>query len=115
MKVDPYTIEIVEDIEQIIGRSCYNPNSYDGWTGEEGKSFRYPVWYRVRTTKGEYIEKSSKGRISEIRAGDYDQMKYKFGSNHLYVGRAIVEILHYLERRYGLDFEELEKKKIVRK
>ena len=36
-------------------------------------------------------------------------MKYKFGSNHLYIGEAIVNALEYLERQYGLDFNELTK------
>lgn len=35
-------------------------------------------------------------------------MKYKFGSNELFVGRELIEILEFLEKRYGLDFNELE-------
>ena len=36
-------------------------------------------------------------------------MKYKFGSNELYIGKGIIGILEYLEKRYGLDFNQLEK------
>ena len=35
-------------------------------------------------------------------------MKYKFGSNELYIGKGIIGILEYLEKRYGLDFNQLE-------
>ena len=35
-------------------------------------------------------------------------MKYKFGSNELFVGRGIINILEYLENRYKIDFDELE-------
>jgi hypothetical protein len=38
-------------------------------------------------------------------------MKYKFGSNHLFVGEGIRKILEELESRYGLDFNKLEKQK----
>ena len=36
-------------------------------------------------------------------------MRYKFGSNELYVGQGLINVLEYLENRYGLNFEELEK------
>ena len=39
-------------------------------------------------------------------------MKYKFGSNHLYIGLGIAELMTALEERYGLDFEQLENKKM---
>jgi hypothetical protein len=35
--------------------------------------------------------------------------KYKFGRIDFFVGYAIKNILDHLEKRYGLDFEELEK------
>lgn len=35
-------------------------------------------------------------------------MKYKFGSNELYIGQGLMNVLEYLEDRYGLDFEKLE-------
>lgn len=34
---------LIFELEYIIGSECYNPNSYDGYTGEEGKEFRYPI------------------------------------------------------------------------
>ena len=33
MKIDKNTIGLISEIEYKIGNSCYNPNSYDGYTG----------------------------------------------------------------------------------
>jgi hypothetical protein len=35
-------------------------------------------------------------------------MKYVFGSNHLFIGKGIYNILNELEKRYGLDFNKME-------
>ena len=35
-------------------------------------------------------------------------MKYKFGSNELFIGQGFIKIMEYLELRYGIDFNELE-------
>ena len=45
MQLTKRTIQLICDLERIIGNECYNPNSFDGWTLEEGKDFRYPVTY----------------------------------------------------------------------
>lgn len=36
-------------------------------------------------------------------------MRYRFGSNNLYIGNAVTKILERLEKKYGLDFNELTK------
>lgn len=36
-------------------------------------------------------------------------MSYIVGANYLQIGKGIVDLLEELERRYGLDFNELEK------
>ena len=40
MKLTKKTIQLICELESIIGDECYNPNSFDGWTLEEGCSFR---------------------------------------------------------------------------
>lgn len=35
-------------------------------------------------------------------------MKYVFGSNHLFIGKGIYNILSELEKMYGLDFNKME-------
>ena len=37
-------------------------------------------------------------------------MCYRFDANELCIGAAIVDVLEMLEERYGIDFNELEKK-----
>ena len=32
--------DLIAKLEYLIADSCYNPNSYDGYTGEEGCAFR---------------------------------------------------------------------------
>lgn len=34
-------------------------------------------------------------------------MRYKFGSNNLFIGNAIVKVLERLEQKYGMKFDEL--------
>lgn len=106
MKLTKKTIELICDLERIIGRECYNPNSLNGYTWEEGCSFRYPVWYE--TPSGTDV--STKARINAMDKAHIDTIRYKFGSNHLYIGNAIVNVLNHLEATYGISFDELVKK-----
>ena len=36
-------------------------------------------------------------------------LHYKFGANYLFVGNGLINVLNYLENRFGLDFDELVK------
>ena len=107
MKLTKATTDLICELEHIIGNQCYNPNSLNGYTLEEGLEFRYPVWYEDKDghdTKTSFkIRNLDKSKINTIR--------YKFGSNHLYVGEAIVEALEFLENKFGLDFNELAKQR----
>lgn len=109
MKLNKKTAHLVAQLENIIGSSCYNPNSYNGYTGEYGKEFKYPVWATTRYGSDEKYQYGidSALRRKQIKQEDVDSMFYKFGSNHLHIGEAIVKVLEYLEREYNLDFEEL--------
>ena len=105
MKLTKKTIQLICELESIIGDECYNPNSFDGWTLEEGCSFRYPVSYEDKDDmahKTRYkVENMDKNHINSIR--------YVFGSNNLFIGSAIVKVLERLEQKYDLDFDELVK------
>lgn len=50
--------------------------------------------------------------IRELDPEYIQTMKYKFGSNHLYIGDGIVDALKFLEEKYDINFNELEQKKI---
>ncbi len=103
--MDKNVINLISELEYMIGSECYNPNSYDGWTGVEGLGYRYPVKYlleesnELHTTRGE-------AKLTCPEA--IDSMKYVFGSNHLFIGKGIYKILSELEKRYGINIEKLE-------
>lgn len=111
MVIDNDMTEIICDLEYLIGSETYNPNSYDGWNCIEGCSFRYPVNFckNEEDFENETLTKT-KSKIKYIDSDCINTMKYKFGSNHLYIGCGIVKVLEFLEKRYHLDFNQLEKK-----
>lgn len=110
MKIDEKMADLICELEHIIGNQTYNPNSYNGWTGEEGCSYKYPVSFCKNKEALENRELvKTKSKIKYIDAECVKTMKYAFGSNHLYVGDGLVEILEFLEERYDIDFNELEK------
>lgn len=100
---------LIFEMEYIIGSECYNPNSYDGYTGEEGCNFRYPVLIFDEEFHG--LAKY-KCEIYDGKAKYIDTMKYVFGSNHLFIGNGLLNVLSMLERRYGLDFNKLEEQRL---
>ena len=112
MKLTTEMSRIVAELEYLIGSECYNPNSYDGWNDIEGCAFRYPVQFPMGEGEFERV----KSRITnhyfvsdnDITPTAVTYMKYKFGSNELFVGRGIINILEFLEKRYNINFNELE-------
>lgn len=115
MEITNKTAKLIADLEYLIGKECYNPNSYDGWNDIEGCDFRYPI--NVPNDEGKYQKIRSRITNSyliddkDITPSAVKYMKYKFGSNELYVGKGIINILEYLEERYNIDFEKLEDNK----
>ena len=125
MKLTKKTAKLVCDLEYLIGSRCYNSNSYNGWTGDEGCDFRYPVWIDIGYTPKKMIvddygfvrEDLNKCKIygkaytfhPEMRPKDASSLRYKFGSNELFIGAGIIDVLDFLEERYNIDFVELEK------
>ena len=112
MIISEKTAELVSELEYIIGDSCYNPDSYNGWTGEYGASFRYPVWYSSVDDQGNVREEKIWGRLSDrTSAKSISSAFYKFAANHLCIGNALQELLTHIEKRYGISFDEMEEKK----
>ena len=113
MKPDEDIIRLICSLERYIGSECFNTKSYNGNTMIEGLDFRYPLTYTVTGADGEeYTHKTNylNPNNTGITKKTVETMKYRFGANELYVGKAIVNLLSALEERYGIDFEELEKK-----
>lgn len=97
--------DLIAKLEYLIADSCYNPNSYDGYTGEEGCAFRYPVWVYQNEKFNKYY-----GNIKDLTPEQISTIKYKFGSNHLFIGDGLMNVLDYLEKRYDINFDAMEKK-----
>lgn len=112
MKLDDKMCKVIADLEYLIGSECYNPNSYDGWNDIEGCGFRYPI--NIPNCKGEYIKIRAKIndsyliRKEDITSEAITYMKYRFGSNELFIGKGLINILEYIENRYDIDFNKLE-------
>lgn len=114
MKIGPEMAKLICELEYLLGGECYNPSSYDGWTGSEGLEYRYPV-YALKDPESNELSKF-RGNVAES-ANRFSErtvrtMKYKFGANHLFVGNGIKKVLEAIEERYDLDFNELEAKHI---
>ena len=79
-------------LEYIIGRNCYNY--------QRGKFFRYPVRYRKNGT----VYKCSS--IANAPEECIASMYYQFGTNILYIGKAINEIIQFLNQKFDItDFD----------
>ena len=107
MNLTKKTIQLICDLERLIGEECYNPNSFDGWTLEEGREYRYPITYTDKDGNGRKAWSTLQG----LDKKSVNTMHYKFGSNNLFIGIGLHNVLEYLEDKYGLDFDELTKKK----
>ena len=110
MKLTKEIANLIYDMEYIIGSSCENPNSYNGYTDEEGLDFRYPVHVYRSLEDNSPLKFRTKVRGIE-NPEMVETMKYKFGSNHLWIGTALEDVLDMLEECFGIDFNELEEKR----
>ncbi len=115
MKLNNKMSSVIADLEQLIGSECYNPNSYDGWNDVDGCEFRYPI--SIRKKSGEFVK--IRGNINtsalinkdDITLDSVKYMKYRFGSNELFIGLGLINVLEYLEDRYDLNFNDLEQQR----
>ena len=80
MKNTQNIASLIARLEYEVGKECFNPNSYDGYTGVEGLGYRYPV--KVYQKKSMQVYKN---KISKISPSEIYTMKYVFGSNHLFM------------------------------
>lgn len=121
MKEAPEIIELLHEVEYILGNQCYNGNiqnygAWGQWEGE-GRSFRYPVRYydeedEIRKYSSKLprkLDENFKKKSVFLSEEEMSDAHYAFGANHLYVFRGLKKILNYLEDRYAISFLELEK------
>ncbi len=89
--------KLIGELEYIVG-NCYHNKQKRG-----GFYFRYPESF-TRDGKRFY----RKGKAYCPKDDEINTMRYETGANHLYIGKALVKVLEYLEDRYDLDFDDLE-------
>lgn len=106
MKLTPKIAKLICEMEYLVGKECYNPNSYNGYTDEEGCGYRYPVYICNDNKPGNLLKYRYK--VLSSKPDQIKTLKYKFGSNHLFIGKGLINVLTMLEERYGIDFNELE-------
>ena len=102
--------ELMVDLENSIGNQCYNGNiqnygSWGAWEGQ-GREFKYPLNYYTKETKHK-----QKYLSNDMNAEEIISAYYAFGANQLHIGKAVIKAIELIERRYDLDFVELEKKR----
>jgi len=95
-------MNLIAQLEAIVGANFENQQ-------ERGSFFfRYPFRF-VRD--GEEMEGNG-GYIPNLKLDELDSVRYVLGANSLHIGRALFDVLKFLEYRYigDLDFSELERK-----
>lgn len=96
--------ELLLKLENIIGNSCYNGNiqNYYMWELEdEGRWFRYPITFIEKDgSKDKSRYPDSKISVEKLKSGHY-----AFGANQLFIFKALIEVLQYLENKYGLEID----------
>jgi hypothetical protein len=103
MKISKKRLQLILQLERIIGAECYNANVQNwgpGGTFEgEGRDFRYPITFVDKEgirMKRRIVETDLS---PEIAATGH----YSFGANQLHIIRALNKILEYLEERQGMN------------
>lgn len=109
MELDNNVAELICQLEYIMGNQCYNDKT-------NGIPYRYPI--RFCETMKDWKEKNWKLTQKKVYLRNkkcITSMKYQFGANRLYVGDGIFKILELLEKRYGININELEEDYLKRR
>jgi hypothetical protein len=95
---------LIQPIQLFIALESILANDTDSSAYTKNPGPRYPL-----TVPGHHSsETKTKNVDRNIPAARLLRSYYKFGAHKLYVGRAIRDILDYLQTRYKIDFNELE-------
>lgn len=110
MELDSLTVDLIKELEYIIGKNVYNKTTKNHETGDYGDMIRYPCHMKDLSDDKVYIYK---GKLYDATPESITWAFYKFGANNLNIGDALIEVLEYLEDRYNIDFNELEDTRII--
>lgn len=110
MELNKLTVDLIKELEYIIGKNVYNKATKNHETDENGDTIRYPC--RMKDPKDDVIYKY-KGKLYDATPESITWAFYEFGANNLNIGDALIELLEYLEDRYDLDFNQLEDFRLI--
>lgn len=110
MELNNLTVDLIKELEYIIGKNVYNGNVKNHDDYEDGDLIRYPC--RMKDPKDNVIY-VYKGKLYDATPESITWAFYKFGANNLNIGDALIELLEYLEDRYDLDFNQLENFRLI--
>ena len=108
MELTKEIAQMICDLEYRIGACCYNPHSTNGYTGEIGRTLRFPV--TVYDEEKEHVEHKTRNnyRYYISNPEDVKKLTYLVGANHFHIGVGLIRVLRYLESEYKINFNELE-------
>lgn len=94
---------LYSELEEILAGA----SDSSGYTKGAGVNKRYPITVpHLDGTVGKpYYLSIGSGTTPEEFMNAY----YSFGVHKFYTGKTLIEIIEFLEQRYGIDFEQLEK------
>ena len=110
MELNNLTVDLIKELEYIIGNKVYNENTKNPDGEEDGRMIRYPC--SMRDSKDE-VWYCYKGKLYDATPESITWTYYDFGANNLNIGDALIGMLEFIERRYGLDFNQLEEERIT--
>lgn len=94
--------ELMIEIENIIGNSCYNGNiknlgpNYVRYC--DGREFRYPITFIDEDAKKEKCWSTDQSMpLNRVKTG-----YYAFGANQLHIMEAIEKVINFLEENHRL-------------
>lgn len=93
--------ELIAKLEDLSAVWVYNKSNNYG----KGGFYHYPVTYRNPACNNDLFD----GRDGyPIMPETVDSLRYEFGANKYFIGSALDSVLDYLEKRYNLNFDQLE-------
>lgn len=96
---------VVSKMEDIIGNECYMIKNKESLLPTL-VNYKFPFHYmdkEKQKMRTRYITES-------MTMDEINSCYYSFGANQLFIGKAILNIIHYLKENYNIDIIELEKK-----
>lgn len=104
MKITKKRLELLRELEAIIGNECYNGNiqnwGANGVFHGAGREFRYPITF-IDETEGTVKRRAN---YDDLPNSTQATGHYKFGSNQLHIISALDKVVSRLEEKYGVKF-----------